>query len=511
MGEKVGEHVVMLTKTGWYRGIIEESEMVTFKGIKYATFKPWQRPVPVPKSTDIIDALEYGPDSSKGDPGCLTLSIYMNQYGGNPKKKVYFWQYGSAQVGGSDARHNYEEFVKANQDIIVVTTNHRGNVYGSLDLSVLSGDEGKESLYEASNNLARLDLLEALKWVHENIAKFGGDPESITIGGHSSGSNNMTCLMMMPEAYPYFSQALCQASFCMDISLETRETAKKVSSLFYEILGVKTVDELLSKSTDEINEASGKLMRGMMTKELSIEGMENKLFSPVMDNVVLSEDCFKKMAEGGLSGKKFMIGCNSGEYDQQFERFLKEENPEDSAWEFTIQENFGKLSNYGWNKDRSGEMIHRFRSHNILYGRDDFTAAKDLKNDLFMRDAGIAFALALSKRNTVYMYYNDWSLNKKHGKRAYHGSENDIVARRWEEVPEEEMSVAENLSKLFARFILKGDLDYSEAPFTSAPFTKENFETLYFDEKNPRMVSGVRKEDVELFLPLLREYPDFSE
>lgn len=503
MGEKVGEHVVMLTKTGWYRGIIEESEMVTFKGIKYATFEPWQRPVPVPKSTDVIDALEYGPDSSKGDPGSLTLSIYMNQYGGNPKKKVYFWQYGSAQVGGSDAKHNFEEFVKANQDIIVVTTNHRGNVYGSLDLSVLKGYEGKESLYEASNNLARLDLLEALKWVHENIARFGGDPDAVTIGGHSSGSNNMTCLMMMPEAYPYFKQALCQASFSYDISLESKETAEKVSRIFFDLLKVESVDELLSKTTEEINEAAGKLMKGVMTKELIIDGMENKLFSPVKDNVVLTEDCFNRMAEGGLSGKTIMIGCNSGEYDQQFERFLSEEDPAAKAWEFTIEENFGKLSDHGWNKDHAKEVIEAFRSHNALYGRDDFTAAKDMKMDLFMRIAGIAFARALCDHNTVYMYFNDWSLEKKNGKRAYHGSENDIVARRWEQVPEEEKPVAENLSKVFSRFILKGDPNYPDAPFHAEPFTKENDETLFFSEES-RVVSGVRTDDVKLLLPLLK-------
>ncbi|MBR0086154.1 MAG: carboxylesterase/lipase family protein [Lachnospiraceae bacterium] len=497
---------VVRAKTGSYVGVTEPNGTHSFRGIRFATFNPWERPVIVPESDACFEADTYGPSSASGDPGSLTLAIYLNPETDDPKKKVYFWQFGSAQMGGTMDRHHYENFVKENPDIIVVTTNHRGNVWGSLDLSLLEGYEEKEELYNASNNLTRLDLLACLQWVHQNIACFGGDPEDITIGGHSSGSNNTTCLLMMPEAYPFFKKALCQASFSCDISLQSRETAKKVAAALFEKLGVRSVDELLSCSREKINEAAGDLMKDAMTGALERFNMENKLFSPVMDDVVLKEDCFKNVADGVLKDKILMFGNNSGEYDQQYERFIGQEDGAEKALAFTIEQNWGKLSERGWNKAHAQDVINAFMSHNTLYGRDAFTAAKDLKNDLYLRDGAMLFALAAAPYNKTYMYYLDWSIEKENGKRAAHGSENDIVARRWENVPENMLETADTLSRIFASFILTGDPVPEGEAIELKTFDRENFETLYIDE-NPRAVHGVRREDAELLMPLLREYP----
>ena len=116
------------------------------------------------------------------------------------------------------------------------------------------------------------------------------------------------------------------------------------------------------------------------------------------------------------------------------------------------------------------------------------------------------FALAAAKQTKTYMFYIDWSIDKKNGKRAYHGSENDIVARRWENVAEEDLPKAETLSKIFASFILTGDPVYEGASFSLRLFEKENLYTLYFDGEGHE-TAGVRKEDLKTLLPLLREYP----
>ena len=493
-------------RTGCYRGVPEKNGTVSFRGIRFASFNRWEKAEIVPDSDAFFEADTYGPSSVFGDPGCLTLAIYLDPENQNPKKKVYMWQFGSAQMGGEMSRHHYENFVKENPDIIVVTSNHRGNIWGSLDLSLLEGYEEKEALYRYSNNLTRLDLLTCLQWIHENIAFFGGDPEDVTIGGHSSGSNNTTCLLMMPEARPYYKKALCQASFACDISLQTKETAQKVAQAIFEKLDIKTLEDALACPLEKLNEAASEIMKDAMTGALDRFQMENKLFSPVIDDVVLFEDSFAKMAQDGLKDKILMFGNNSGEYDAQYERFKDQENGAEKALAFTIEQNWGKLSDRGWNKDHADDVIAEFMSHNSLYQRDDFTAAMDLKNDLYLRTGAVMFALAAAKQTKTYMFYIDWSIDKKNGKRAYHGSENDIVARRWENVAEEDLPKAETLSRIFASFILTGDPAYEGASFSLRTFDQKDFYTLYFDGEGHE-AAGVRVEDLKTLLPLLREYP----
>ena len=125
----------------------------------------------------------------------------------------------------------------------------------SIDLSSLEGYEEQKDIYQYSNNLARLDLLACMKWIDQNIAAFGGDPDDVTIGGQSSGSNNCTCLLMMEEAREYFDKAIMESSFSIDISLQPLEDARFVSNELFKVLGVTSIDELMACSIDEINAA----------------------------------------------------------------------------------------------------------------------------------------------------------------------------------------------------------------------------------------------------------------
>jgi para-nitrobenzyl esterase len=97
---------------------------------------------------------------------------------------------GSGSAGGQDGANLARNF-----DVVVVQTNHRLGLFGFLYLDEIAGPE-----YEGSGNMGILDMTAGLKWVHENISAFGGDPDNVMIFGESGGGGKTSCLYAMPEA-----------------------------------------------------------------------------------------------------------------------------------------------------------------------------------------------------------------------------------------------------------------------------------------------------------------------
>ena len=184
----------------------QESGVYIWRGIQFATAPRFQAPGKMPDSNIVINAFTHGKSTSGatgGDIDCLNLAVYVNPIDTGKPKSVFMWIFGSSNMGGSPSASNWTNFVAANPDIIVVTPNHRGGRFGSIDLRQLQGYENYRDAkgynpYDVSNNIARLDVLEALKWINENIAAFGGNPKDVSIGGHSSGSN--LCLAVHADA-----------------------------------------------------------------------------------------------------------------------------------------------------------------------------------------------------------------------------------------------------------------------------------------------------------------------
>ena len=496
--------------TGTYVGKVQANGTVAWKGIQYATAGRFEKPVMVPESSETIECFKHGPASNAGDPGALNLVVYANPNSTSTNKSVFVWQYGSAQMGGSTSKTDWSRFVEENPDIIVVTPNHRGGFWGSIDLSSLEGYDEVKDTYKYSNNLARLDILECLKWVNKNIAAFGGNPNDVTIGGHSSGSNNMTCMLLMEESHPYFQKAACQASFSVDISLQPLEDAQFVSKDFFSKLGVTTVDELLSKSADEINAAQKQIQASSRNGSSAYSNLECKLFSAVVDDVVIPKDYYQRLLTSEtLKGKKLLFGSNAGEYDQQY--VDKEGNPlsDDAALNFTVEQNWGKLSDRGWNKETAQQIIKEFYEHNAEYNRDNWTAAKDLKNDLYLRCGAIMFANAVSRYTDTYFYHLDWDITPENNLRASHGSENNVINRTWDAVPENMLADADILSDTWAAFIRTGNPNHAGLPVEWTTYNNTTHDTMYFAPalKDSVVKQGVRQKDVDLLLPLFREYP----
>src|SRR5262249_2621838 len=138
---------------------------------------------------------------------CLCLNVWSPALGDANRLPVMVWLHGGGFAGGSGGSQVYDGAnLAARQDVIVVTVNHRLNLFGFLYLAELGSDK-----YADSGNAGMLDTVAALEWVRDNIAAFGGDPGNVTIFGESGGGMKVTTLMAMPAAKGLFHKAIVQS------------------------------------------------------------------------------------------------------------------------------------------------------------------------------------------------------------------------------------------------------------------------------------------------------------
>jgi para-nitrobenzyl esterase len=210
---------IVSTSSGKVQGIVEGA-VYAFKGIPYgeptggaARFLP---PVPRKPWRDVRDASRHGPrcpqqgglggpESPQHSEDCLVANVWSASLVGS--KPVMLWLHGGGwEVGGSDDPVSNGAWLALNHDVVVVSINHRLNVFGYLNLAEI-GDER----YALSGNAGALDISLALAWVRENIGQFGGDPGRVTIFGHSGGGRKVTSMMAMPSAAGLFHRSISQS------------------------------------------------------------------------------------------------------------------------------------------------------------------------------------------------------------------------------------------------------------------------------------------------------------
>jgi para-nitrobenzyl esterase len=193
-----------------------------FLGIPYA--RPpvgplrWREPLPVEPWTGIRDATAYGAPCAQNphfNPAMKELAredcLYLNVWTPEMKstgvgKPVMVWIPGGGNfAGASGPGTNGERLMR--RDVVVVTLNYRLGLFGFFSHPDLT----RESAHHASGNQGILDQIAALQWVRANIARFGGDPSSITIFGESAGSVNVSVLMTSPLSRGLFRRAIGQS------------------------------------------------------------------------------------------------------------------------------------------------------------------------------------------------------------------------------------------------------------------------------------------------------------
>lgn len=211
-----GRGPVVRTLAGRVRGQTLANGIHAFRGIRYgADTRPRRFMAPLPPTPwkDIADASAYGPASpqTSREPNqaedCLFLNVWtpgLGDGGGDGgKRPVMVYIHGGAYANGSGSAPLYDGTRLARRgDMVVVTLNHRLNLFGYLYLARLAGRD--DPRFADSGNAGQLDLILALTWVRDNIAAFGGDPGNVMLFGQSGGGAKIATLMAMPAARGLF-------------------------------------------------------------------------------------------------------------------------------------------------------------------------------------------------------------------------------------------------------------------------------------------------------------------
>lgn len=260
---------VVQTKAGKLRGMIMDG-IYTFRGIQYATAERFMPPKPVEPWEGIVDCQDYGYAAPlikqpryRGDAvmlhrywttseNCLFLNVWTDRMEPEAKKPVMVWLHGGGfSMGSGNEMYSYEgENMARDKGVVMVTLNHRLSILGYLDLS----EYGEE--YSHSGNVGMEDIVEALRWVKENIAQFGGDPDNVTIFGQSGGGGKVQTLMQMPSADGLYHRAIIMSGV-LNFSNNSKRNAQLAARKIVEKMG--GLEALKTKDFFYLAEAAAEL------------------------------------------------------------------------------------------------------------------------------------------------------------------------------------------------------------------------------------------------------------
>ena len=244
--------------------------------------------------------------SSAGED-CLRVNVFTPEINGSKKRPVMVYMHGGGFTGHSgNGLLAYDGTNLASRaDVVVVTHNHRLNIFGYLDLSQLG-----QSRYESSVNVGMLDLVAVLEWVRDNIDSFGGDPGNVTIFGQSGGGGKVTTLMAMPAAKGLFHRAIVQSG--SSLSMGPREDSAKIAAAVLAELDLTPaqIDRVQEVPVESIILAG----RAALAK-LSPEARSRRWnWRPVVDGKALPAHPFDPVAPAVSANVPMLIGTNLNEF-----------------------------------------------------------------------------------------------------------------------------------------------------------------------------------------------------
>ena len=192
---------VMVTG-GKIQGVPLKGGGAVFKGIPFAAPPVgdlrWREPMPVKPWTGVREATNFGARCMQGGAGvsedCLYINVWAPEWPSKSRKPVMLWIHGGGNFAGSSSDAIFDGESLARHGVVLVSANYRLGIFGFYEHPELTA----ESKHHASGNYGLMDQVAALKWVEQNIARFGGDPRNVTIFGESAGALDINVLMTSP-------------------------------------------------------------------------------------------------------------------------------------------------------------------------------------------------------------------------------------------------------------------------------------------------------------------------
>ena len=281
-----------------------------FKGIPFAAppVGPlrWKAPQPPAKWDSVKQAIAFGPRCTQGGGGgraggppapptsedCLYINVWTAASSSSAKLPVMVWSYGGAFTGGAGSLPGYDGQAMAKKGVVFVTYNYRLGPFGFFAHPELT----KESGHSASGNYGVMDLHAALKWVHNNIAAFGGDPGRVTLVGESAGAALESVLVGSREARGLYHGVIAESASWSGVRMEKMQTladAEAAGKENAQKIGANSLADLRAKSADEI--------------------MKMAPGRPIVDGWYVMEDLSRAYAAGRQTDVDVLVGSNQNE------------------------------------------------------------------------------------------------------------------------------------------------------------------------------------------------------
>ena len=327
---------VVQTTAGMVQGT-NEGGIYRYLGIPYAEAK--ERFVPAEDVTPwegVRMADAYGPMSPQGaisglgstggqegtDNNSQNLNIWTPGVNDGEKRPVMVWLHGGGFSTGSANEEGYDgEALSRSGDVVVVSVNHRLNVFGYLDLSAY-GEQ-----YKDSANVGIRDIVDSLEWIQDNIEVFGGEPDNVTVFGQSGGGAKVLALMTTPDAKGLFHKGIVQsgATETMGVIFNSQEASEKAAEKILEKLDItaENIEDIQTVSVEDLEAAAAEAL-AETGEELKLPAALGSGYSmdwePVVDGEFLPTDPVteESFAQAGQD-IPLLIGSNLNEWSGFFE------------------------------------------------------------------------------------------------------------------------------------------------------------------------------------------------
>lgn len=481
------EITVANTPLGQLRGeALADNNVLVFKGVHYGQstggenrFMP---PKPVTAWEGVKEASQFGDSCPQGgevgrttkegelldhSEDCLVANIWTPGLDDKPRP-VMVWLHGRGFYAGSGAEYLYDGAKLAERgDLVVVTINHRLNVFGYLHLGEVGGED-----FATTGNAGVQDIELALRWVRDNINTFGGDPDNVTIFGESGGGVKVATLLGTPSAEGLFQRGIIQSG-ARPTGMPL-QMAEENTQAVMEKLGVSTVQELQDLPMETLLGAVANPVR------------TEPNFGPVTDGVYLPRDMFVPDSAPSAVGVPVMVGSNRDEYSLYERANPKFGEMTEAELEAALKPRLG---------ERYDEVLAAYtESRNTSDPWDLYVA---IQSNRFHAGTN-ALAAVHSQSGPTYLYSFDFPATERLG--AAHGAEIPFVFSNATDSPDARPGaeqVQDAVSEAWIAFARTGNPNHAGIP----EWPTYNVQTrpgMVFDVET-KVVNDIRKPEREVW------------
>lgn len=477
---------------GKIRGALTDYGGAVFKGIPFAQPPTgelrWREPLEVKPWTGIRDATTFGPPCVQGgglgatsSEDCLYLNVWTPHWPASDKSRaaVMVWIHGGGNFAGASSEATFDGQSLARHGVVLVSVNYRLGVFGFLAHPELT----RESPHRVSGNYGLLDQILALRWVHDNIGRFGGDPGNVTIFGESAGSLDINVVTTSPLSRGLFQRVIGESGpVVAPPRLAEGEKKGEDLAVRLHVIGNPVLDKLRALSSADLQKATGQGL-AFLGATLGV----------VVDGWVFPESPMKRFAAGKEHRVSLLLGSNSQELQRPFfgmSGSLREE----------IEKQYGPMAEraltlYGLRGGMEPKPDPELGSVQAQWATDSQFRCGSVAELVWHTKAG----------NAGYQFQFSRSTPGKENIGAPHGSEvpyvfGTLTGPRYNETDRE---VSAAIQEYWTNFAKTGDPNGSKLPRWPR-FDPEARAYLDFTDAGPVAKNGLRRQACDLYTEKLK-------